>query len=111
MKCLDNTCEMDYYEEIIDFYEQTLDVITISTVLDDQIEKWSDFSYIKLMNEIKNEKELKEEIPIEDVAKNSIILILNLFDKRCQITSEIPLKSLPSDEKKKIREALLKALE
>ena len=106
MKCMENMYELDYYSEIVDYYE-----ITESDDFSFDTENYVNHSYIRLMNEVKNEKNLQDAC-IADVAKNSIILILNLFDKKCQInlSSEIPLENLPEVEKKKVRKALLKLL-
>jgi hypothetical protein len=102
MHCIDNLCEIDYYSEILDFYEKTSEYGNLSY---EEIEKWSEQSYIQLMNEVKENKVLND-APMIDVAKNSIILILNLFDKKCQIQSDIPLDQLSDEDKGAIKEAL-----
>ena len=107
MKCMENMCELDYYSEIVDYYSEITEYNDFSF---DTIENYSFHSYIRLMNEVKNEKDLQDAC-IADVAKNSIILILNLFDKKCQISSSIPLENLSEPEKKKVRNALLKFLD
>ena len=107
MKCMENMCELDYYSEIVDYYSEITEYNDFSF---DTIENYSFHSYIRLMNEVKNEKNLQDAC-IADVAKNSIILILNLFDKKCQISSAVPLENLSETEKKKIRNALVKFLD
>jgi len=106
MKCVENMYELDYYSEIVDYYE-----ITEGNDFSSDTEDYVNHSYIRLMNEVKNKKNLQDAADIADVAKNSIILILNLFDKKCKISSEIPLENLPEVEKKKVRKALLKILD
>ena len=106
---MENMCELDYYSEIVDYYEITeSNDFSFDTI---EIENFSTQSYIRLMNEVKNEKNLQDDACMADVAKNSIILILNLFDKKCQISSSIPLENLPEAEKNKVRNALLKFLD
>lgn len=106
MQCTDNYCELDYYSEILDFYENTTELNNFN---DEFIEKWSEKSYILLMDEVKHNKILNDASMI-DVAKNAIILILNLFDKKCQITSDVPLDQLSREEKDAIKDSLNKIL-
>ncbi|MBD3350960.1 MAG: hypothetical protein GF364_05685 [Candidatus Lokiarchaeota archaeon] len=108
MKSSENQNEIEYYTDIISFYEETTEKKPKPKV---EIEKWTDFSYIDLMREIKEEKELKDNADVKDVVTNSIILILNLFDDKCQIQTDRSFSDLTKKEKKIIREALLKELE
>ena len=106
MQCTDNFNELDYYNEILNFYEHTTEYHNSTN---DEIEKWSEQSYIQLMDEVKQNKVLNDASMI-DVAKNSIILILNLFDRKCQVTLDRPLELLSKDEKDAIKESLNKIL-
>lgn len=108
LKSAGHNYEVDYYDEIVQFYEKTR---RASDVEKSRIEKWSDFSYIQLMQDIKQRKTLQDACDVKDVVKNSIILILNLFDDKCQIETETPLEELSEEEKKKVRKAMLEALE
>ena len=73
MKTSENVSEMDYYDDIISFYQDS----TENKAEEEKIEKWSDRSYISIMKDLNENKQL-EDANISDVAKNSIILILNL---------------------------------
>lgn len=107
MKSAGYNSEVEYYDEIVEFYQKTKKSKDIDK---DRIEKWSDFSYIQLMKDIKEKKKLKDSCDVKDVVKNSIILILNLFDDKCQVESEVPLEDLSDEEKERVKKALLEAL-
>ena len=49
--------ELDYYSEILDFYEEISGEKPKNKI---KIEKWSDISYIELMNALRNNKRLKD---------------------------------------------------
>ena len=106
MITMENASELDYYDEIITYYKDS----TKNEEEKEIVEKWSDRSYISIMNDLNENKQLKD-ADISDVVKNSIILILNLFDKKCQVTSDTKLSDLPEEDKLLIKEALLNALE
>lgn len=103
MKCSENSKEIEYYTEIIDYYEQNSESISAD---EKEIENWQDLSYIKLMKEIKENKKLDDNADVKDVVKNSIILILNLFDERCQNEQDMPIEQLNKREQAKIRKSL-----
>lgn len=111
MKCVENMCELDYYSEIVDYYSEITEYNDFSFDTIENYSSYSSYSYIRLMNEVKNEKVLQDDACIADVAKNSIILILNLFDKKCQIKPTIPLENLTENEKNEVKNALLKFLD
>lgn len=103
MKCSENSKEIEYYTEIINFYEQSSESISKD---EKEIENWQDLSFIKLMKEVKENKKLDDNANVKDVVKNSIILILNLFDERCQTEPDTPIEQLNKREQAKIRKAL-----
>jgi len=98
--------EIEYYSEILDFYEE---ILKKKQKDKEKIEKWSDFSYIELMEEIRKRKKLKD-ADIKHVAKNSIILILNLFDEKTKIDTSRDWNELSKEEKEKVRKYLLSIL-
>jgi hypothetical protein len=103
MKCSENEKEIEYYAEIIDFYEQTTE---IKTKQEKNVENWEDLSFIKLMKDVKENKKLNDNANVKDVVKNSIILILNLFDEKCQSDVDTPIENLNKKEQAKIRRTL-----
>jgi hypothetical protein len=106
MKTADNVTELDYYDGIINYYKET----ECKSEDDGIVETWSDRTYISLMKDLNSKKCLKD-ADISDVAKNSIILILNLFDKKCQVRSSTKLNEMSEEDKKIIKEALMNALD
>jgi len=98
--------ELDYYSEILDFYEEISGEKPKNKI---KIEKWSDISYIELMNALRNNKRLKD-ADIKLVAKNSMILILNLFDEKIKIDTSKNWNDLDFEEKEKFRRCLISAL-
>ena len=103
MKCTNLISEVDYYDNILEFYKQNEHLNVENSV---QVQKWADLSYIQLMKDIRKKKDLKD-APIKDVVKNSIILILSLFDEKCQQSDESGSEELSEEEKR----MLLKAIE
>ena len=78
MKCNENIREIDYYNEILNYFEHTTghDVYVF-----DQNDKWVDYSYIHLMRELRSDKVLLD-ADISDVTKNCLILILGLIEMK-----------------------------
>lgn len=105
MKCSENIKEFDYYERILNFFEET----ETEKIESEEIENWTDHSIINLMKDIKDKKQL-EDASIKDVIKNSIILILNLFDKKCKAQRNVSLESLSDEEKKEIKNSLMQVI-
>jgi uncharacterized protein (DUF342 family) len=103
MKCSENEKEIEYYTEIINFYEQTTE---IQAKHEKKVENWEDLSFIKLMKDVKENKILEDKADVKDVVKNSIILILNLFDEKCQLDMDTPIENLNKREQAKIRRTL-----
>ncbi|MHA1898635.1 MAG: hypothetical protein ACTSU2_14685 [Promethearchaeota archaeon] len=107
MKTYNLTKEIDYYDFILRFYEE----INEKKKKDKgAIELWSDKSIINLMHDLKQNKKLSD-AEIRDVIKNSLILILDLFDEKCQRDPNKPLEALSDKDKANIRKILLKVLE
>ncbi len=105
--------EIDYYDEILNFYEDSgyNNGENKKKYSAKEIERWSNLSYIYLMKDVRKNKKLADDTEIMDVAKNSIILILNLFDQKCQIKSNADLEGLSRKEKDNIKMALIQALD
>ena len=78
MKCTENIREIDYYNEILNYFESTTGK---NVFVFDQNDKWADFSYIHLMRELRNDKVLLD-ADINDVTKNCLILILSLIEMK-----------------------------
>ena len=78
MKCTEKIREIDYYNEIINYFEATT---AENVFVFDQNDKWVDYSYIHLMKELRNDKVLMD-ADIGDVTKNCLILILSLIEMK-----------------------------
>ncbi len=78
MKCIENIREIDYYNEILNYFEATT---AKNIFVFDQNDKWVDFSYLKLLNDLNHNKVLMD-ADIADVVKNCFILILGLIEMR-----------------------------
>jgi hypothetical protein len=78
MKSTENIREIDYYSEILTYFERTTGR---NVFVFDQNDKWVDFSYINLMRELRSDKVLLD-AHIGDVAKNCLILILSLIEMK-----------------------------
>jgi len=78
MKCTENIREIDYYNEIINYFETTTGE---NVFVFDQNDKWVDYSYIHLMKELRSDKVLMD-ADIGDVTKNCLILILSLIEMK-----------------------------
>lgn len=78
MKCTENIREIDYYNEILNYFENTTGE---NVFVFDQNDKWVDYSYIHLMKELRNDKVLMD-ADIGDVTKNCLILILSLIEMK-----------------------------
>ena len=78
MKCTENIREIDYYNEILTYFEHTT---SQNIFVFDQNDKWVDYSYIHLMDELKSDKVLMD-ADIGDVTKNCLLLILGLIEMR-----------------------------
>ncbi len=103
---VENVCtELEYYEEIIEFYEESL-----STANQREIDEWMDSKYIRILDDLKCKKPIAD-APIEDVAKNAIILILNLFKTKKEYCDAVSWHCLSRDERKIVKEALYHVLE
>ena len=97
--------ELEYYEEIIQYYEESL-----SSADQSKISEWMDTKYISILDDLKCKKPISD-APIEDVAKNAILLILNLFKSKKEYCEAVSWKCLSKDERKLVRESLYKVLE
>ena len=105
MKCNENIREIDYYNEILNYFEQN----TGSNVfVFDQNDKWVDYSYIHLMRELRNDKVLLD-ADINDVAKNCLILILSLIEMK-QKPQGIPFNCCTDEEQSAIKHSLANVL-
>ena len=103
---IDNTCtELEYYEEIIQYYENSY-----SSASPTEIEDWVDTKYITILDDLKCHKPIKD-APMEDVAKNAILLILNLFKSKKSDTKSVSWRGLSIEERKMVRDSLCKVLE
>ena len=103
---IDNACtELEYYEEIIQYYEDTL-----SSANQNEIEEWMDTKYISILDDLRCKKHITD-APIEDVAKNAILLILNLFKAKKEFCDAVSWHCLTKDERVLVRESLHKVLE
>ena len=78
MKCNENIREIDYYNEILNYFENTT---SENIFVFDQNDKWVDYSYIHLMQELRSNKVLLD-ADINDVTKNCLILILSLIEMK-----------------------------
>ncbi len=107
MKCIDNTSEIEYYDKIINFYLQNMDYLENNVKT---IDKWADFSYIRLMKELRTEKKLID-ANLPDVVRNSIVLILCLFSKKCRNNRNNSIMDFSEEEKIEIKNLMLKTLE
>ena len=103
---IETTCtELEYYEDIILHYEESL-----SSANPNEIEEWMDAKYISILDDLKYKKPIVD-APIEDVVKNAILLILNLFKSKKSYCDAISWHSLSKDERRLIRDSLYKVLE
>jgi hypothetical protein len=78
MKCTENIREIDYYNEILSYFEKTTGE---NVFVFDQNDKWVDYSYLHLMRELRSDKVLLD-ADIGDVTKNCLILILSLIEMK-----------------------------
>ena len=102
---IDNTCtEEEYYEEIFQFYEDT-----ISSANQTEIEEWMDTKYLSILDDLKCKKPISD-APIEDVAKNAIILILNLFKTKKMYCNAVSWQCLSKEERKLVQDSLYNVL-
>ena len=103
---IENTCtELEYYEDIILHYETSL-----TSENQNEIEEWMDAKYISILDDLKCKKPITD-APIEDVAKNAILLILNLFNTKKNYCDAVSWHCLSKDERKLVRDLLCKILE
>lgn len=106
MQTSTSSSEIDYYTQIVEFYEN----YSKGNIPPEKIELFSDISIIKLMEDLKKGKKLKD-ADIKHVAKNSLILLLDLFDERCQVETDIPIDKLSEEEKRRIKKVLMRLIE
>ncbi len=98
---IENTCsELEYYEDIILHYEESLTSTNPS-----EIQEWMDAKYISILDDLKCKKPIAD-APIEDVAKNAILLILNLFKAKKSYCNAVSWQCLSKDERKLVRDSL-----
>ncbi|MBN2154807.1 MAG: hypothetical protein JW776_02025 [Candidatus Lokiarchaeota archaeon] len=103
---IETTCtELEYYEEIIRYYEDSL-----SSANQTEIEEWMGSKYISILDDLKSKRPISD-APIEDVAKNAILLILNLFKTKQTNYSSVTWNCLSKQERKLVKEALFHVLE
>lgn len=103
---IENTCtELEYYEDIILHYEESL-----SSSKPEEIEEWMDAKYITILDDLKSKKPISD-APIEDVAKNAILLILNLFKSKKEFCGSVSWNCLTREERNLVRDSLFKVLE
>jgi hypothetical protein len=102
----DTTCtELEYYEDIIQYYEDSL-----ISENHKEIEEWMDSKYISILDDLKCKKPISD-ASIEEVAKNAILLILNLFKSKKQYCDSVTWHCLSKEERKLVRDSLYKVLE
>jgi len=103
---IENTCtEIEYYEEIIQHYEES-----ISSGNQTEIDEWVDTKYISILDDLKHHKPISD-AQIEDVAKNAILLILNLFKSKKEYCDAVSWKCLSKEERTLVQDLLYKVLE
>ena len=103
---IDNTCtELEYYEEIFQHFEGSF-----SSTDQTQLNKWVDSKYLSILDDLKCKKPISD-AHIEDVAKNAILLILNLFKTKKSYCNGVSWRCLSKEERKLVRESLYKVLE
>ena len=103
---IENTCtELEYYEDIILHYEESL-----TSSSQNEIEEWMDAKYISILDDLKYKKPIMD-APIEDVAKNAILLILNLFKTKKSYCDAISWHCLSKEEQKLVQDCLYKVLQ
>jgi hypothetical protein len=95
----ENACtELEYYEEIIQYYEDTL-----SSTNKSDIQEWMGTKYISILDDLRCNKRIID-APIEDVAKNAMLLILNLFKSKKEFCDAVSWHCLSKEERKLVRE-------
>lgn len=101
---VENTCtELEYYEDIIQYYE------SLSSANRTEIEEWMDSKYISILDDLKCKKPIID-APIEDVAKNAILLILNLFESKKAYCNAVSWHCLSKEERKLVQDSLFNVL-
>ena len=102
----DTACtELEYYEDIIQHYEESR--------YDEKptdIDEWIDSKYISILDDLKCKKPISDAC-IEDVAKNAILLILNLFKSKKERFNSVSWQCLSKEERKIVQDSLYKVLE
>jgi len=102
---IEHACtELEYYEEIIQFYEDSL-----SSINQTEIDDWVDSKYIKIIRDLKCKKPIADAL-IEDVAKNAILLILNLFRSKKRDYNAVSWTCLTREERTFVRDSLYNVL-
>lgn len=91
--------EMDYYTEIVEFYDR----VEREGISQREIDIWESKTYISLMNDIKQEKQFLD-CNVEDSAINAIILMLNLFKRN--INTDLKVENIPAKNKVEINDML-----
>ncbi|MBN2155838.1 MAG: hypothetical protein JW776_07325 [Candidatus Lokiarchaeota archaeon] len=105
MRCTENIREIDYYNEILYYFEKTTGH---NVFVFDQNDKWADYSYIRLMNELKNNKVLLD-ADIGDVTRNCLILILSLIEMRQRPTGT-PYECCSNEQQAAIKKSLINVI-
>jgi hypothetical protein len=102
---IENTCtELEYYEDIIFHYEESL-----TSANQIEIEEWMDSKYISILDDLKSKKPISD-ASIEDVAKNAILLILNLFKSKKEFYGAVSWQCLSKEERSLVRDSLYNVL-
>lgn len=105
MKCSENIREIDYYNEILSYFEATTGK---NIFVFDQNDKWVDYSYIHLMRELRSDKVLMD-ADIGDVTKNCLLLILGLIEMK-QKPPGTAYECCSDEDQVAIKQSLTKAL-
>ena len=105
METINKSYEMDYYSEIIAIYNESNNCDEMKYLA----KNWTIRSYISLIDDMKNNKSL-EDANIDDVVRNSMILMLNMFNEKTP-DKKISDIEFNEQEKKMIKKDLIKYLE
>ena len=97
--------ELEYYEDIIQRYEESQ-----YNEKPIEIDEWIDTKYISILDDLRCKKPISDAC-IEDVAKNAILLILNLFKSKKEHFNSVSWQCLSKEERIIVRDSLYKVLE